>query len=259
MINKIFPVRALRDNYIWILCDPMSHTTWAIDPGDAQPVITFLQEKKFSLTGILITHHHFDHSNGINDLLKNYPQLKIYGSKQSPLSQLTHHLIDKQMIQTDFFQLMTLTIPGHTLDHLAFYNDHILFCGDTLFSAGCGKIFEGTPQMMYDSLNKIKSLNEQIYLFCGHEYTFNNLRFAKCVEPENQHILQKITYIQNKLASDKMICTLPSTLFEEKNINPFLRCEIPTVIQSAENYCGKKLHHPVEVFSVLREWKNNFN
>ncbi|MDX1901760.1 MAG: hydroxyacylglutathione hydrolase [Gammaproteobacteria bacterium] len=256
--TDIFPVRALRDNYIWMICNSDYQIAWAVDPGESGPVLQFLKEKRLTLAGILITHHHPDHTGGIQDLLKIYPNIQIVGSKDSRISHVTQKLSEGEKIVSEFFNFEVIEIPGHTLDHIAFYGHGVLFCGDTLFSAGCGRVFEGTIEMMYSTLNKIASLDEAVQIYCGHEYTLHNLKFAQMVEGNNLNITNKIASINEALKASALICTLPSTLREEKLFNPFLRCDIPAVVASAEQHCGKKLNQAVDVFGVLRQWKNHF-
>ncbi len=205
----------------------------------------------------MLTHHHLDHSGGIADLLAYGGNVPVFASNLSPVKQVTHYVMEGDLITCLSWQLKVLAIPGHTNDHIAYYDEDILFCGDTLFSAGCGKIFEGTAEQMYGSLQKLAQLNNHIKIYCGHEYTSNNLYFAQQVEPQNRDITQKITAIA-KLTS-RQECTLPSLLAEEKKINPFLRCAIPEVAQAAEKYAGRKLTSEVEIFYTLREWKNLLN
>lgn len=250
------PICALKDNYIWMLRDTDSVHTWVVDPGDAAPVINVLSQQKLSLSGILITHHHHDHSGGINDLIKYAGPIPVYGSHQSPLKNLTAPLNDGNEIMLFSKPFQTLAIPGHTLDHIAYYGNDSLFCGDTLFSAGCGRIFEGTPAQMYDSLSRIANLPDETHIYCGHEYTLNNLYFAQHVDPNNKFIAEKINKIERGDFNNG--CTLPSLLGEEKKINPFLRCQMPDVIQSVEKHAGKTMQNVAEVFQYLREWKNNF-
>ncbi len=252
----IFPICAFKDNYIWTLVDVDQRQAWVVDPGDAKAVINVFTEKGLNLKGILLTHHHWDHTDGVAELNARYGPLKIIGSSLTSISSVNHFVREDDEIQCLSWSLKTMEIPGHTKDHLGYYNEKILFCGDTLFSVGCGKIFEGNPPQMYQSLQKIKNLSAQTKIYCGHEYTLANLLFAKTVDPENPAITAKINYVKQQLAQN--LSTIPSTLNEEKIINPFLRCEEAAIIRSVEKYTGKKLVDPIEVFAHLREWKNNF-
>jgi hydroxyacylglutathione hydrolase len=251
-MENIIPVRALKDNYIWMLLDAKNKKSFAIDPGEAAPVIETLKRLEMGLAGILVTHHHWDHTGGIEDLLDYAGNIPVIASHRSNLMTVNHRVKDDDNIPCLNFHLKAMEIPGHTLDHTAYYiNSSILFSGDTLFSAGCGRIFEGTPEMMFATLNKILTLDENTKLYCGHEYTLANLRFAEAVEPQNPEIKKKMNSING--------CSLPSTLKDEKLFNPFLRCHIPDVIQAAEKCANKKLRSPLEVFTAIREWKNNWN
>jgi hydroxyacylglutathione hydrolase len=254
--DEIIPLRALKDNYIWMICNKELKKAWVVDPGDAQPVIDMLIKLEFTLSGILITHHHSDHSGGIYELIRYTGEIPIIGSHLSPIKYINHRVKHHDEVICSTFHLKAIEIPGHTLDHTAYYGNGSLFSGDTLFSAGCGRIFEGTAQMMFNSLNKLLQLDEKTKLYCGHEYTLANLHFAQHVEPNNIHIRNKIKTV--KELTQQSGCSLPSTLSEEKMFNPFFRCAIPEVNESTSNHAGKKLNTPLEVFTYLREWKNNF-
>ena len=180
----------------------------------------------------------------------------VYGSHRSRLNFITHPLKEGDEIECANVTWRILEIPGHTLDHIAFFHQAVLFCGDTLFSVGCGKIFEGDPPEMYHSLSKLAALPHFTNLFCGHEYTLANLFFAKQVDPNNQFIAEKLANVNALLA--KKLPTLPALLQEELLINPFLRCHQKEIIHAVEKYAGKQLNDPVEVFAHLREWKNSF-
>ncbi|HEX4044055.1 MAG TPA: hydroxyacylglutathione hydrolase [Gammaproteobacteria bacterium] len=256
--KQIIPIPALKDNYIWMLSDPTNKNVWIVDPGEARPVINVLKSQQLTLAGILITHHHADHTGGIAGLLHYAGDLPVVGSHLSSIKYINQPVKEQDDIVCGNFKFKALEIPGHTLDHIAYYDDAALFCGDTLFSAGCGKIFEGTPCMMYQSLSKLAQLNESTRIYCGHEYTLQNLAFAQTVEPHNQAIKEKIALVKNLRETNQ--CTLPAVLQEEKNINPFLRCHVSDVRQAVEERVGmgKKLEDPVEVLHALREWKNSF-
>ncbi len=251
-----FPIKALQDNYIWMFYDELTQNAWVVDPGEAMPVIHQLKARNLTLQGILLTHHHHDHSGGIKDLLRYAGDISVYGSQVSPVSLINHRLTPDEVFQCGGFNFQVIAIPGHTLDHVAYYADPILFCGDTLFSAGCGKIFEGSTEQMYTSLSQLMQLPDTTAIYCGHEYTLNNLRFAQTVEPHNPWIQQKITQV--RVSIEEQGCTLPSLLGEEKRINPFLRCGQATIRQAVTNYIGKPLHNAVDVFAALRAWKNYF-
>lgn len=252
----MIPLRAFKDNYIWMIQDTISNKVWAVDPGDAAPVKNYLSQNNLVLAGILITHHHYDHSGGVADLIQLEKTIPVYASYKSIIPEVTHPLRENDKINCGSYSFTVLEIPGHTLDHIAFYNEKILLSGDTLFSIGCGKVFEGTAEQMYDSLIKLKKLSDETQVYCGHEYTLSNLKFAEYIEPHNQLIKDKIIEAKSNLAINHT--TLPTLLGEEKWLNPFLRCDDPVMKQIVESYFKKNLTHPVAVFSHLRDWKNKF-
>jgi hydroxyacylglutathione hydrolase len=253
---KIHPIPAFTDNYIWLCYDELTRDAWVVDPGDAAPVIAALQQYDLQLKGILITHHHHDHTGGVNHLQNHYKNLRIIGSHRSHHTFITERAKDGDNLHCAPLQLKAMEIPGHTLDHVALYNSDLVFCGDTLFSFGCGRIFEGTPEQMHQSLNKLRQLPDRTQIYCGHEYTLANLYFAQQVEPNNLMIDDKINAI--KKLREITLPSLPSNMKIEKQLNPFLRCDQPTIIEAVENYHQKKLNNPTDVFRILREWKNTF-
>lgn len=254
--NQIIPVRAFKDNYIWIMQDDLQHKAWVVDPGGAAPVMHYLRQHHLELAGILITHHHSDHSAGISDLLSECGSVPVYGCINSQVSSLSHYVKEGDEVICGPFHLKVADIPGHTLDHIVFYNDDMIFCGDTLFSAGCGRVFEGTYEQMYRSLMTLYRMSDSAKIYCGHEYTLQNLQFAEHVEPDNLFIQKKIQAVNQLLGEGKP--TLPSMLRDEKNINPFLRCEEKTVIQAVQKQTNTIITKPEQVFKSLREWKNHF-
>lgn len=252
---RILPLQAFKDNYIWMIVDDTRSRAIAVDPGDAAPVETFLTQNALHLDAILITHHHFDHSGGIPDLVDRYSP-SVYAPKLEALERVTHPVEPgTQIIFSDYnLTLSILDIHAHTRGHVAYYGNNLLFCGDTLFSAGCGRLFEGTPTDLYHALNQFLLLSDSTEVYCGHEYTLKNLEFAQMVEPMNQNIaiyLKKVIDLRSK-----NLPSLPSTLKLEKTVNPFLRFNEKTVIQAAEDYAQTALTSPIEVLAVLREWKN---
>lgn len=260
------PIKALSDNYIWAIMDSNLDTI-VVDPGEAYPVQAFLKNNGLNLVSIFLTHHHADHIHGVPELLEEYPDISVYGPKDSRIPFVTHPM--KQNDEINVFETSTdvlkqgvgrlkfkiLDIPGHTSSHLCFYQKeyHWLFCGDTLFSAGCGRVFDGSMESLYASLKMLKDLPDETLIFCAHEYTEKNLRFAKLIEPHNQTILD----YHHKLCSNPKACTLPSTIGKEKQINPFFRLESPEVVQYAA-YRGLAKLDPLSVFSQLRRDKDGF-
>lgn len=258
MTNSITPLNAFDDNYIWCISDTQQKKAVVVDPGDAQAVLSYLDQQDFELMAILVTHHHYDHTNGINELIQNYPNIPIYGNHQSHYKGITHELIEGDLIEVLGQEFQMLAIPGHTLDHVAFYDQYNqqLFCGDTLFLGGCGRVFEGTHEQMHQSLQKIMALPEHVKAFPAHEYSLANLAFASAVEPDNEDIKQAIKHIRIKRQQE--LPSLPTSLKQEALINPFLRCHVPTVIEAAELKSQGPLTHQADVFAVIREWKNQF-
>ncbi|MDO8437746.1 MAG: hydroxyacylglutathione hydrolase [Nitrosomonadaceae bacterium] len=251
----IVPARAFADNYIWVIHD-RCHAA-VVDPGDATPVLDFLRRENLQLVAILNTHHHNDHVGGNAALLREFP-VPVYGPAHESIPTLTHRLREGDNVQLAEFPLSfnVLDIPGHTAGHIAYYGANLLFCGDTLFACGCGRLFEGTPQQMYTSLQKLVGLPDETQVYCGHEYTLANIRFARAVEPGNQALIELEAATEKLREQD--IPTLPSTIMREKATNPFLRCNQLEVIQSASNYLGVSLPDPVSVFAAIRSWKNDF-
>ena len=214
-------------------------------------------QQNLDLAAILITHHHTDHTGGISDLTRN-KTLAVYGPTHSRISGITHPLSEPEQLTLPFLPapIRVINTPGHTLDHIAYSLPDVLFCGDTLFSAGCGRLFEGTASQLMASLQKIAQLPDTTRIFCTHEYTLQNLQFAAHVEPSNlaiKHKQQQVASLRNANQP-----SLPALLGEEKIINPFLRCHVGEIIRSAEAYAGHPLRSPLEVFTLLREWKNQF-
>ena len=256
-MTSAFPLRAFKDNYIWIVHN--QHFAIIIDPGDASPVITYLRQQKLQPVAVLCTHHHHDHTGG-NALLVQKFNIPVYGPTREKIPRLIHPLEEGDTLHFRelSLDLSVLDVPGHTVGHIAYYdrNWNRLFCGDTLFACGCGRIFEGSVQQMYDSLKKLASLPDETLIYCAHEYTLSNIRFARVVDPDNLALIELEKNAENQRARD--MPTLPSSLAVEKATNPFLRCDQPAVIQSASRYAKQQLDDPVNVFAAIRDWKNNF-
>ncbi len=252
MIN-IKPLKAYTDNYIWLL--ETNEEVSVVDPGDAKPVLDYLHKTNKNLKDILITHHHFDHTAGVPEL-ENIISGSIYGPKNS------YELIKEKVSEGDALSSLgikfeIIEVPGHTLDHIAFYSEeyNILFCGDTLFAGGCGRVFEGTFDQMFESLNKLKQLPDNTLIYCGHEYTKSNLLFSVEVEPENNDLIMRNTEIDNLLTEHGS--SLPSSIGLEKKTNPFLRCDVLSDnIQLIQKF---GLNNPLEkeIFKYIREWKDS--
>ncbi|HUO44353.1 MAG TPA: hydroxyacylglutathione hydrolase [Burkholderiales bacterium] len=253
--TAIVPLRAFQDNYIWIM--RRGGDAAVVDPGDAAPVLAYLDREGLRLTAILNTHHHADHVGGNAELLRHF-RVPVYGPADPRIAEVSRQLRSGDCCTLAEFgvEFAALEIPGHTRTHIAFHGDSILFCGDTLFACGCGRLFEGTPRQMHDSLGRLAALPGAMRVYCGHEYTLDNLRFARAVEPHNPALAEWEREARAQRARDEP--TLPSTIARETNANPFLRCAEPAVVTAASRHAGRELADPVSVFGVLREWKNDF-
>jgi hydroxyacylglutathione hydrolase len=251
----VIPLRAFSDNYIWTLRD--SGHAAVVDPGDARPVLDYLRSERLELVAIINTHHHADHVGGNVELLKHY-RVPVYGPHDERIREVTHRLGDGDKITLPHFgiEFQIFEIPGHTRSHIAFYGGGMLFSGDTLFAVGCGKLFEGTPQQMHDSLSKLIQLPDDTRVYCGHEYTLSNIRFARAADPDNA-ALRELEAKAAKLREQGQP-TLPSSIGQEKATNPFVRVHEPALVQSASAHAGKQLTSPVAVLAAIREWKNQF-
>lgn len=250
---EIVPLPAFKDNYIWTLRD--ARHAAVVDPGEARPVQEYLARESLELVAILATHHHPDHTGGIAELVAA-KRVPVFGPKGEPIPDLTNPVGtgDTATIPSLSATFSVIEIPGHTRAHVAYYGAGSLFCGDTLFACGCGRVFEGTPAQMYDSLQKLAALPDETKVYCGHEYTLANIEFARKVDPANAALQAREQRSRALRQAGKP--TLPSTLGEERATNPFLRCLEPAVIDSANNYLGARISDPVRVFAAIREWKN---
>ena len=255
---QLTPIPILKTNYVWALTSATAPgKVVIIDPGAAAPVLSYIDEHQLELVAILITHHHYDHTDGVDEILHAH-NCPVYAGRQEPISQATIKLADKEKFTLPELDLtfQALHVPGHTNGHTAYYGHDIVFTGDTLFAAGCGRNFEGTSTELYHSLLKLAELPMETQIYCGHEYTEQNLSFGLIVEPDNQDMLSKLSLVQTMRT--QMHCTLPSSLADEMNTNIFYRAPLPQVKAAAEHYAQTSLHSAEEVFTVLRKWKNNF-
>ncbi len=255
---SVRPVAAFTDNYVWLISAPLApQQVLAVDPGDARPVLAELDRTGLVLAGILLTHHHPDHIGGVPELLR-HAQVPVIGPEDERINITTRTARDGDRVELPELGLAfeTLAIPGHTLSHIAFWGHGALFCGDTLFSGGCGRTFEGTAAQMTASLERLRALPAATRIFCGHEYTASNLRFALAVDPDNPRLRQYQQQVTEMRGRGQP--TLPSTLRLEIEVNPFLRCEQPAVRAAAQRQAGRELHGNAEEFGVLRTWKDGF-
>lgn len=255
---EIYPIPALKDNYIWAIYHQNSRQAWVVDPGEAPPVFDFLMQRNLDLIGILVTHHHLDHTSGIDELKAKF-DVPVIGPLEEDIKQLTRTVTEDDEVTLETFNLnfKVIAIPGHTRGHIAYYTPGMIFCGDTLFAAGCGRLFEGSAEQLFASLQKLIALPDASKIYCAHEYTFANLRFANLVEPSNPYVKERLAKIEGM--RKQSLVTLPSTVLEEKMTNPFLRCHVPELINNVENHVGKELKTPLEVFAELRKWKDTFS
>jgi hydroxyacylglutathione hydrolase len=255
----VLTVPAFNDNYLWLIHDGVNAA--AVDPGDAQPILAALKAHGLTLTAILLTHHHADHTGGVPALLQHYA-VPVYGPRSDGIAAVTQPLSEDATVHVPGLdlQLSVLEVPGHTLGHIAYFrsgDEPWLFCGDTLFAGGCGRLFEGSPSQMVDSLNKLAALPAETKVFCAHEYTLSNLRFASAVDPGNAALQARVEADTAKRA--RGVPTVPSTIGMERNTNPFLRYAEPQI--AAQLVAAGKLQGgeaPVAVFAALRQWKNTF-
>jgi len=254
----VSPVRAFSDNYLWLIRTPLDPRGAAVvDPGDARAVEDALARGGLSLKAILVTHHHPDHIGGVAELASRHGA-QVFGPARDRMPCPATLVDDGAALNLDDLGLEfhVMAVPGHTLGHIAYYGHGDLFCGDTLFSAGCGRLFEGTPSQMLGSLDRLAALPDDVRIFCAHEYTLGNLRFAATVEPGNVAVLETLETVRALRAQDAI--TLPSTLGRERRINPFLRCREPEVRAAAEAHAGVPLPEAADVFAVIRAWKDGF-
>ncbi|WP_158773639.1 hydroxyacylglutathione hydrolase [Cobetia sp. L2A1] len=260
---SVTPIAAFQDNYIWLIQSDGSNAVAVVDPGDATPVIDILESRGLTLDTILITHHHKDHTGGLPELIKRY-QPRVIGPHNPAIQGIDEHVAqgDTCRVQGRLFEVME--VPGHTLDHIAFVTSGmpgLLFCGDTLFSGGCGRLFEGTAQQMHDSLSRLAALPEDTLVFPAHEYTLANLAFAQAAEPDNSLLDDVIADCERIRALGRP--TLPSNINRERHINPFLHSANPTLqrhlIQEGRLSASSDQEDPaLAAFTALRQWKDSF-
>lgn len=255
---QIEPIPAFDDNYIWLLhnaaCDHDRATV--VDPGDAEPVIERLRADGLSLKAILLTHHHYDHQGGVGDLLSLWPEAMVFAPEDTRIRLATQRVGEGDQVRPPGLaaRFHVLAVPGHTATHIAYLGEGALFCGDTLFAAGCGRVFDGTFEQLAASLRRIAALPAETLCYCAHEYTLANLGFAEWVEPESPALAARMADAKALRARGEP--TVPSALALELATNPFLRTNEPAVISAAEGFAGHRLTDATAVFTALRRWKD---
>ena len=252
----IHPIPAFSDNYIWLLTDSGSRLAAVVDPGDAAPVVAALEASNLELDAILLTHHHGDHAGGVEALAGRWPEVRVYGPRDRRLPGVTETVGEGQILHLlePPIALRVLEVPGHTSTHVAYWGEGALFCGDTLFAGGCGRVFDGTFDQLAASLERLAVLPSETWVYCAHEYTQDNLGFAAWVEPENAALAERAATVRRQREAGQP--TVPSRLSEERATNPFLRTREARVKAAAERVAGRPLTTRAEVFTALRQWKD---
>jgi hydroxyacylglutathione hydrolase len=251
------PIPAFSDNYIWMIGSSAGPDVAVVDPGEAGPVLAALEARGLKLAAILLTHHHGDHVGGVGELLEDHPA-PVFGPAGESITGVDQPVRGDEVValpDLDLY-LRVIDVPGHTAGHVAYAGPGFACVGDTVFAGGCGRVFEGTMEQMYESLTRLAALPPETLLYCAHEYTIANLRFALVVEPNNEALRQRSERAAAVRSGNRP--TVPSKLAEELTTNPFLRCDHPDVVAAAETRAGHPLTSAAEVFSVVREWKDGF-
>lgn len=254
---KVHAINAFQDNYIWLIEAEHSSQVLIVDPGDATPVINALKERGLTPAAILITHHHHDHVGGIAALLSQF-NAPVYGPVSENIPHRTHPVAEGDTIDLGegFPSITVLDTPGHTAGHICYFTENKLFCGDTMFAAGCGRLLGGTAEDLFASLQRLKQLPAETEIYCAHEYTQANLRFAAAVDSSNPDLKARIEQVSRLRAAEH--ATVPSLMVDELATNPFLRSDQAAIKKAAELHAGRPLETSQAVFTCLRSWKDNF-
>ncbi|MGF1546244.1 MAG: hydroxyacylglutathione hydrolase [Thiotrichales bacterium] len=254
---QITPLRAFADNYIWLLRGADKSALAVVDPGDARPVLEYCARETCHLDAILITHHHRDHVGGISALVAAFPEVRVFGPRREAIAGITDRVGEGDRVELPRVgaRFDVLDVPGHTAGHIAYFGHGALFCGDTLFAGGCGRVFDGSFAQLADSLARIAALPTDTRVYCAHEYTLDNLGFAKWVEPDNPDLLAREE--ADWASVERGEPTVPSRVALELRTNPFLRWAVPAVRAAAEHKAGHPLRTQREVFEALRRWKDS--
>lgn len=251
------PVPAFADNYIWLITDPPSPAAVVVDPGESPLVLRILQKRKLELAAVLLTHHHGDHVGGVDDLVR-VRQVPVFGPARENIAAVDHPVGGGDIVPLPdlALDLEVVDVPGHTSGHIAYCGGEVALVGDTLFAGGCGRVFEGTPEQMHASLHRLAALPGETLIYCAHEYTVANLEFAREVEPYNETLMARLEEARRDRANGRP--TVPSTVEQELATNPFLRCDKSPVVAAAEARAGLDLPTTVDVFAVIRGWKDGW-
>lgn len=250
---NLISIPAFQDNYIWVLTDDTNHCV-IVDPGEAAPVLQAIENNQWQPDAILLTHHHHDHVGGVTALRAKFPHLVVYGPAETQDKGTTRVVEDGDKILILGSEFSVIATPGHTLGHVSFFSFPYLFCGDTVFSGGCGRLFEGTPAQMYQSFQKINALPDETLICCAHEYTLANMKFARHVLPEDRAINDYYHKVNELRAKNQK--TLPVILKNERKVNVFLRTDDPVLIDKINK--ETTVQHPEACFAWLRAKKDNF-
>ncbi len=253
----LWPIPVFDDNYVWVLEKEGVASVAIIDPGDGVATLAALERRVLEPCAVLLTHHHADHVGGVDEIIDRY-EVEVYGPAREAIQAVNRPVSDLDVVRIAKIgiELTAIDVPGHTAGHVAYLGPGLVLPGDTLFTGGCGRVFEGTPSQMFNSLQRLAELPPDTGVYCAHEYTLANLRFACQVEPGNEDLQRRLASAEARRAEDQP--TVPSTIGEELRTNPFLRCDVPEVRAAAEAHAGTQLGSEAEVFAAVRAWKDGW-